>query len=122
MSYDVYTMPPELLEKLLQGHKIGPQEQEQLRMLEMAESLRNQGVAPGDHGMQVGGQWMPNYGGLAQRGMGAYHGDKMQKKATAMGPQIAEQDAALQRSLFEARTQPRPQQVTADPNIGWTPM
>ena len=123
---DLYNMDPQLLERLLSMQMLGPQEQEQARMFAQADELRNQGVAPGEHGQMVGGQWMPNYAGMAQRGMGAYYGDKMQKDATAMGPGIAQERMGASRDYFNAMTQRRqaaaqgmagqaPQQVTQAP-------
>jgi hypothetical protein len=114
---DLSTIDPTLLQMIMSGQMLGPQEEEQARMFAQADELRNQGVAPGDHGMMVGGQWMPNYGGLAQRGMGAYHGDKMQRQASGMGEGIAQERGDQYRRAMAAygmRGQ-APQQVTQEP-------
>jgi hypothetical protein len=122
---DLYNMDPQLLERLLSMQMLGPQEQEQARMFAQADELRGLGTDPGA-GQMVGGRWMPNYAGAAQRGMGAYHGDKMQRQASGMGEGIAQERMGASRDYFNAMTQRRqaaaqgmagqaPQQVTQAP-------
>ena len=114
---DLQNLPPELLlQILMSGQMLGPQEEEQARMFAQADELRGLGTDPGA-GQMVGGRWMPNYAGAAQRGMGAYHGNKEQKKAEAMGPGIAQEQADQFRRAMAAygmRGQ-APQQVTQGP-------
>ena len=113
---DLSNIDPMLLQLIMSGQMLGPEEEKQARMFAQAEELRGLGTDPGA-GQMVGGQWMPNYAGAAQRGMGAYHGNKEQKKAEAMGPVIAQEQADQFRRAMAAygmRGQ-APQQVTQGP-------
>jgi hypothetical protein len=113
---DLSNIDPMLLQMIMSGQMLGPQEEEQARMFAQADELRGLGTDPGA-GQMVGGRWMPNYAGAAQRGMGAYQGDKMQRQASGMGEGIAQERGDQYRRAMAAmgmRGQ-APQQVTQGP-------